>query len=108
MAKGPKSNEPTIPTEYPQIAARDLYPTSDIRFVLVELGKLTANVDRLIEDTKAHGQELTDIRHQVSFVRGAVWASAALITVLIGVVSFFLSAKWNEVTLVLKALQGHL
>jgi len=40
----------TIPEE---TAARD-YPFADMRFVASELGKLSAKVDRLIEDTKAN------------------------------------------------------
>jgi hypothetical protein len=108
VAKGSKNNDtPTTPTEYPQVTPRDLYPTSDIRFVMVEIGKLTANVDRLIEDVKSHGGKLDDIKHNVSFVRGAVWASAGLIAALIAVVSFFLSSKWDAMAAALAALQKH-
>jgi len=46
------------PTDFAQVPPRDLHPVADIRFVMIELGKLTANVDRLIEDMKAHGEGL--------------------------------------------------
>lgn len=33
---------------------KDLYPTSDIRFVMIEVAKLEERVNSLIEDNKAH------------------------------------------------------
>jgi hypothetical protein len=72
---------------------------------MVKVGELTANVARLIDDVKADGEKLDGIKHQVSFIKGAVWASAAFLAVLITVVSFFLSAKWEAVAVALEALQ---
>lgn len=44
------------PPPQPSVGApyRDLHPTSDIRFVMVEVAKLTERVNTLIEDNKAH------------------------------------------------------
>lgn len=107
MARGgPKTPDQTsTPQDYPQVPPRDLYPTSDIRFVMVEVGKLTANVERLIGDVSSQGDKLDEIKHRVSFIKGAIWASAAFFTVLIAVVSFFLSEKWATLEAALKALQ---
>lgn len=85
---------------------------SDNRFVMVEIGKLTAHVERLISDVKGMasevkglGEKVDDIKHQVSFVRGALWASAGFLTVLIAVVSFFLSSRWTDLETAVVALQ---
>src|ERR1700733_932369 len=68
VVKSTKNPEqPTTPSEFAQVPPRDLYPTSDIRFVLVEIGKLSASVDRLIDDVSAQGTKVDAIRHQVSF-----------------------------------------
>jgi hypothetical protein len=51
-------NQITTPAEITTTPPRDLHPVADIRFVINELGKLTAKVDRLIEDTKENTKAL--------------------------------------------------
>ena len=53
--------------------SRDLYAVSDIRFVMLEIGKLTAQVERLISDVRTQGGKLDEISHKISFVQGAMW-----------------------------------
>jgi hypothetical protein len=52
VTRGPKSpgdsNAP--PKEVVSVTPRELHPVADIRFVMIELGKLTAQVERLIGD----------------------------------------------------------
>ena len=105
MAKPPKSSDQAAPPEeLAQVPPRDLYPTSDIRFVMVEIGKLSANVDRLIQDVGSQSTKVDTIRHQVSFIKGAIWASGALIAVFIAVVSYVLNSKWEAVVAAVNAL----
>jgi hypothetical protein len=46
------------PKQFPIVPPQDLYPTSDIRFVLVELGKVSTKLDRLIDDVDKHGGKI--------------------------------------------------
>ena len=61
---------------------RDLYPTMDARFVLVEIGKLGSKVDRLIDDVKSSSDRLDAVRHQITFVKGAMWVLGAVVTII--------------------------
>jgi hypothetical protein len=104
VVKSTKNPEqPTTPSEFAQVPPRDLYPTSDIRFVLVEIGKLSASVDRLIDDVSAQGTKVDAIRHQVSFIKGAMWASGILIAAVLTIGGFVLSSKWDAVVAALNA-----
>jgi hypothetical protein len=59
-------------------SSRDLYPTSDIRLVMIDLGKLMAKVDRLIADVEKHGAKIDAMGQQMSFFRGAFWVAGAV------------------------------
>jgi len=78
-----------------QEAPRDLYPTADLRFVLLEIGKLGSRLEVLAADfgrlDRRLGGAHPDPRHTLAFVRGAVWALGCFILgVLLG---WFLSGK---------------
>jgi hypothetical protein len=106
VAKSPRNPEqPTTPGEFAQVPPRDLYPTSDIRFVMVEVGKLTANVDRLIADVNSQSTKVDAIRHQVSFIKGAMWAAGILVATAIGIMTFVLNGKWNAVITAIQAIK---
>jgi len=71
---------------------RELYPTSDLRFVLLEIGQLAAKVDMLSNAVRAldRGTE-PDPRQTIAFVKGAVWALGCFVVgVLLG---WFMSGK---------------
>lgn len=76
--------------EIPTAAPHDLYATSDIRFVMVEIGKLTTQVSRLIEDVGKHGEKIDLVRHQISFVKGAVWVFGALGAIAVAAITIYL------------------
>ncbi len=101
MARGSRSVETTMSGD--DSTSEDLHFSAGIRFVLVEVGKLTATVNRLVDDVKDLKHQVEGIKHQVSFVKGAVWASVAFLTLLVGVLSFFFSAKWNALEAVVRA-----
>lgn len=92
---GPEAPIQSAPEEYAQVPPRDLYPTSDLRFVMIEIGKLTASVNRLLDDVKSQGSKIDDLRHQAPFVKGAIYIGVLLVGVFITIASFFLSAKWD-------------
>ena len=72
MAK-PTQTRDTSPQEFPQATPRDLHSTSDIRFVMLSIGELNTKVDALIKSVDDHGDKIDDLRHKVSFVKGAMW-----------------------------------
>jgi hypothetical protein len=53
----------------------------DIRFVMVELGKLGTKVDRLIQDVDRQGTKIDAVWHQISFVKGALWVLGGLFAI---------------------------
>lgn len=98
MARTPR--EPTNPTtaDFPEVPPRNLYETSDIRFVMIEVGKLTAGVenltksiDRLGDRVEKHGDKIEELRRSVSFVRGIVWAFGILGILVVPVLSWLLN-----------------
>jgi hypothetical protein len=95
LAKGvPRQTEQeTTPQEFAEAPPRDIYPVSDIRFVLVEIGKLATKTDRLIDDVKGHGDKIDAVRHQASFVKGALYVIGAVIAVLGIAVVWYFSGK---------------
>jgi hypothetical protein len=91
------------PGELPESSPpRDLYATSDIRFVTLEIGKLTAKVDRLIEDVSAQSTKVDVMQHQISYVKGGVRIALFLIPLIGAIVWFFTSAKFAAVLEALK------
>ncbi len=62
-----ESQDVGTPQEYPQVPPPvELYPTSDIRFVMVELGKLSTKVDRLIDDVNDNCEKLSELSQKMS------------------------------------------
>jgi len=101
---GSDSSVPTqsdLPTGTPP---RELFPTSDIRFVMVEVGKLTAHVERLIEDVKSQSTKLDALAHQASFIKGGIAVSTFFLTAIIAVASYILSSKWNDLLAAIKVV----
>ena len=86
------------PKDFPGVTPRDLYPTSDIRFVMVEVGKLSSAVERLIADVKSQGEKVDAMRHQITFVKGGLYVFAGVMAV----ATYLLSAKWDAILLAIK------
>ena len=72
----------------------------DMQFVLLEIGKLSSNVERLITDVNAVGDKVDNLRHQVTFVRGMLYVLSGVMAV--GV--YLLTSKWATLATVAKAL----
>jgi hypothetical protein len=65
--------------------------------VVMELQKLVAEVgaktDRLIKDVEEHGDKIDAVRHQISFVRGALWVIGFLVIGMGSLITFYISKK---------------
>ena len=64
----------------------DLYPTSDIRFVLVELGKIGSKIDNQAEDLKKQTAKLEVIERAVDRVKTGAFVAFVILS---AVVTFF-------------------
>jgi hypothetical protein len=81
LAKKPPPTEDVAPDGQAEVTPRDLYPTSDIRFVLVEIGKLSTKTDRLVEDVKSHSGKIDRLRMTIAAVGGG----AAVLIFILGI-----------------------
>lgn len=98
--KGQKPKQ-TLP-EYPQdTPPKNLYATSDIRFVMLEIGKLTTNVERLISDVGGHNDKLDKLCHHVSWLKGA---GAVLVTA-IAAIGWIINNKSEAIIEALKMIE---
>lgn len=77
--------------------ATELYPMTDIRFVLVRIGELSAKVDRLIDDVSKQGKKVEEVRDKITFVRGAVWVLLGALTLATGIFIAYLSGRFKIV-----------
>lgn len=98
MANSSGGNAP--PSDFAQTTPRDLHPTSDIRFVMVELGKLTANVDSLISSQEKFGsridklgEKIDSLEHKVTFVKGAIWVIGPIVLALAVIAGWYFTGK---------------
>jgi hypothetical protein len=94
VAKRPSDpTEVIAPSDFPATTPRDLHPTSDIRFVIHELGKLTSSVERLITDVAGHGTKIGEVKDAITFVKGAIWVIGAVVAVVTTITGLILSGK---------------
>lgn len=78
------------PQEYPQTNPRNLYPTTDIRFVVLELGKLEERVDNIIKASEKIADKLDkqsdrmqELVISVDRIKTTVWAVGGCLTLLL-------------------------
>ena len=71
----------------------DLYATSDIRFVMLKIGELMTKVDTLISDVEKHGDKIDQVRHQISFVKGALWVLGGVVAAISLAVIWYFTGK---------------
>lgn len=86
MAERPDPGQVGPPSEYPQVnPPRDLHPTADIRFVIAETAKLTANVERLVRDVERMTDKVSDLSRSVDRFRTTAVAIGACLGVFLPV-----------------------
>ncbi len=65
----------------------------DARFVLVEIGKLTSSVDRLVTDVGKLSTTVQELKSNVAFVKGAAWVLGGLMVLCTTILGFILAGK---------------
>lgn len=104
MVRKPTHVDNSVPEEFPQVAPRDLHPTSDIRFVMTEVAKLSTLVERLIKDVGDQEKKIDDLRHQATFIKGGI----AVAVVALGVVGWLINqALDGKLQAILTAVGPH-
>jgi hypothetical protein len=56
-------------------------------------GVVEQKVDRLIEDVGTHADKIDKVRHQVTFVKGALWVIGGLIVFVGALVAWYVTGK---------------
>ena len=69
------------PQSFASVPPQDLYPTSDIRFVLVELGKISTKIDSLGEGVKTLGERLGKVETSIDRAKTAGATAIAILSV---------------------------
>lgn len=59
------------------------------------MSELTAKTDRLISDVKEQADKVDALRHQVTFVRGAMWVIGGGLAAGIALATWYLSSRLN-------------
>ena len=72
--------------------------------MLIEVGRLTAAIDRLISDVRTLGGKVDALGQQAAFVKGGLAISAVPLSAIIAFAAFFLSAKWEATIQAIKAI----
>ena len=64
---------------------QDLYPTSDIRIVMIELGRVGSKLDRLISDIEKLDVRIGPLERSVDRVRTGAIVAAAILSIVFGI-----------------------
>jgi hypothetical protein len=92
VARASKDKSPSE-DEFPQTSPRDMYATSDIRFVMLKIGELMTKVDSLIDRVEKQGNKIDSLEHKVTFVKGAMWVIGGLLGIMILAAGWYFSGK---------------
>lgn len=88
------SEEKGPPSAKPRTTPTDLVPTTDILYVVHQIGKLSASVDRLISDVATQDKKLDKLTHQASFIKGGLVVIGTVISAVGAILYHLLSAEW--------------
>jgi hypothetical protein len=88
-----REGEASVPHEFAESTPRDLYATSDIRFVMLKLGELMTKVDQVLVSVDKQGEKIDALQHKVSFVKGAMWVLGGLLGVLVLIAGWYFSGR---------------
>lgn len=91
--KRPSKESTSVPQDFAEVPPRDLYATSDIRFVMLKIGELITKVDSLIDRVEKQGDKIESLEHKVTFVKGAMWVIGGLLAFLSVAVLWYFSGK---------------
>lgn len=96
----PRSEESVPPTDFAKTPP-PIYPGVVDTGYLFEcmmqvqksIGELSAKADRLILDVHSHGEKIDGVRHQIAFVRGAMWVIGFVVVVVAAAATWYFTGK---------------
>jgi hypothetical protein len=96
---GQSSGDDEVPREgdLPSVAPRDLYQTSDIRFVLLAIGELKPKVDRVITDVAKLEYSVGRLQTMLARVQGFGIAAILLVPLCFGIVWWFIGGQLSDI-----------
>lgn len=90
----------TTPPDAPAIIS----PTYDHSFMLQAvmdnqraIGTLIAKVDRLIDDVSDLGEDMGDLKHQASFLKGWLAGAVLMIGIIVAIGAFVIDKSWDSI-----------
>jgi hypothetical protein len=96
LAKPPASTPSD--REVAQVQPTELHATSDIRFVMWEVGKLTTAVDGLTKAIDKLGdrvdkqsEKISDLKEKVAFTKGALWVIGIIGVIVVPLLTWLLN-----------------
>lgn len=76
------SSQAEPPRDFANVPApRDLYPTSDIRFVLIELGRISERIEALVRKVDCVGDRLGKVETAIDRVKTGLIVGAAIFSI---------------------------
>lgn len=90
--------EGSPPSSYPETSPftnpdQHSFVLQGVTQLTADVGKLTAKVERLIEDVRTHGEKIDGFRHQVTFVKGALWVIGGVVGLLVLGLTWYSTGK---------------
>jgi hypothetical protein len=83
--------------QIPQVTPRDLHPTSDIRFVMVELGKLTSTTSRLVADVEKLDTHIQKLNGAFNWAKGFAIAAVVLVPLCAGIIWWLIGGELTQI-----------
>lgn len=84
----PPGQMPNVPPPTPMLDHS--FTLQAIMDLTKSVGELTAKTDRLIGDVKGQSDKLDEVRHKITFVRGAVWVIGGFLLLLGGILTAYI------------------
>jgi hypothetical protein len=84
----------TVPKDFPNVTPQNVMVDHSFTLqVVMELHKsvaeLATKTDRLIKDVEGQGTKIDAVRHQISFVKGAIWVIGAIVALAITAITVY-------------------
>jgi hypothetical protein len=93
----PSSSQPptTVPNEFPNVTPQSAMVDHSFTLqAVMELQKsvaeLATKTDRLIKDVEGQGTKIDAVRHQISFVKGAVWVIGGILAMGVAAITIYM------------------
>jgi hypothetical protein len=96
--KTPATSQPEPPTEFANVPPQTMmldhsFTLQAVMELQKSVAELATKTGRLIEDVGKHGDKIDGLRHQVTFVKGALWVIGFLILAFGAVATWYVTGK---------------